>query len=441
MEKNHGNKSKLVKYYPKILAPVNDFTTLIAAIDAGCDEIYFGIRGFNMRATAKNFTISDMKKISKLCHEKKVKAFLALNVITYNSETKELKKIISKAKSAGIDAIIAWDMAVIQECIKQKVPVHLSTQNSISNYEALKFYKKIIPNLTRVVLARECSLEDIRNIIKQIKKDKLNVEIETFIHGAMCVSISGRCMLSHHLFGKSANRGECLQPCRRNYEVHKQYNSNTTHEIKSTDKIDKIVGNNEFILGEDAVISPKDMCTLPFIDKLVDAGIYSFKIEGRNRSAEYVHTTINAYRQVIDYYIEHGAGRELEDLKKKQLEKLKTVFNRGFSGGFYLGKPINEWSSSRTGEQTTMKLYAGKISNYYPKISVAEIQIEDRTLSKGDNIIIQGPTTGNYELKVVEMKDEKGFIETAKKGMIIGLKVGKKVRKNDSVYQIVKKTS
>jgi putative protease len=412
---------------PKILAPVNDFTALKAALDAGADEVYFGIRGFNMRATAKNFTISDVKKVVKICHEKNVRAFLALNIILYNSETKAVKKIVGKAKESGIDAIVAWDMYVIKECIKQKMNVHLSTQNSISNYEALKFYKSAIPTLKRVVLARECTLKGIRDIIKNIERDKLNVEIETFVHGAMCVSVSGRCMLSHHLFGKSANRGECLQPCRRNYK---------TYEIRSTDASDK---DNEFILGEDCIISPKDLCTLPFIEQLVDAGIDSFKIEGRNRSAEYVYTTVKAYKDAITYYIQNGKDKGFEELKKTQLEKLKTVFNRGFSNGFYLGKPINEWSSSRTGEQTTMKLYVGKITNYYPKINVAEISVEDQPICQNDNIIIQGPTTGNYELKASEMRDEKGVIDRALKGTIIGLKVDRKVRKNDQLYKIVKK--
>jgi putative protease len=420
---------------PVILAPINDYTSLKTAIDAGCDEVYFGIRGFNMRSTAKNFTVADLTKISKMCHENDVKALLALNTVIYNQEIKTVKTIVKKAKDSKIDAIVAWDMSVIQECVKQGMEVHLSTQNSISNYESLKFYKSIIPTLKRVVLARECTLEDITEIIKNIKKDKLNIEIETFIHGAMCVSISGRCMLSHHLFGKSANRGECLQPCRRSFKAY---------EIRSSDKLDD---GNEFLLGEDALISPKDLCTLEIIDKLIDSGIKAFKIEGRNRSPEYVYTTIKAYKEVIEYYIEHKQNiskdkkvkTEFEELKKKGLEKLKTVFNRGFSKGFYMGKPMNEWSSSRTGEQTTMKLYSGKVTNYYPKINVAEILIEDNTLNKGDNIAIQGPTTGHYELKISEMKDDKGFTSKAIKGTTIGLKVEKKVRKNDQVYKIVEK--
>ena len=426
------------KSKPLILAPVNDFTSLKSAIDAGANEIYFGIRGFNMRATAKNFSIDDMKKITKICHESNVKAILALNIIIYDYETKTAGIIIKKAKDAGIDAIVAWDMSVIQECINQKIDIHLSTQNSISNYEAIKFYKKNIPRLKRVILARECTLDDIKSIIKSIKKDKLNIEIETFIHGAMCVSISGRCMLSNHLFGKSANRGECLQPCRRNYSVY---------EIRSTDKIDKLDGRNEFLLGEDCIMSPKDLCTLPFIEKLIDAGIDVFKIEGRNRNPEYIYTTVKAYQDVILFY-QHNKSKIIQNknikseydwLKEKNLNKLKTVFNRGFSTGFYLGKPVNDWSSSRTGEQTTMKLFVGKVLNYYPKISVADIQIEDHAINKNDLITIQGPTTGNYELKVLEMKNDLGFTDIAPKGKVIGIKVWKKVRRNDQVYNIVEK--
>ena len=406
-----------VIHRPKILAPVSDFTMLRAAIDAGCDEVYFGIKDFNMRATAKNFSIKDIKRIVGICHKDGVKAFLALNIIIYNHET----------KITGVDAMIAWDMSVISACIKNKIPVHLSTQNSISNYEALRHYKMMVPNLQRIVLARECSLEDIKNIITRIKKDKLNVEIETFIHGAMCVSVSGRCMLSHHLFGKSANRGECLQPCRREYGVYK---------MKSTDRLDV---DNEFLLGEDCVISPKDLCTLPFIEQLIDSGIDAFKIEGRNRNAEYVHTTVEAYREVINHYNKHGNDKEYERLKKENTEKLRRVFNRDFSSGFYLGRPLGEWSSPRTGEQTQMKLYVGKVMNYYPKIHVAEILVEDKTLKKGDNVFIQGPTTGHYELIAKEMKDDDGFTDSASKGAVIGLKVDRKVRKNDQVYKVVKK--
>ena len=251
----------------------------------------------------------------------------------------------------------------------------------------------------------------------------------------MCVSVSGRCMISHHLFGKSANRGECLQPWRRNFEVYK---------IKSTDSKDI---EKEFLLGEDAVISPKDLSTMEFIDQLIDSGIISFKIEGRNRSPEYVYTTVKAYKEVVHYYITHKAKiaqdkdekEKFEQVKNEAVEKLKTVFNRGFSKGFYLGKPLNEWSNSRTGNATQTKVYVGKVTNYYPKISVAEIYIEDNTLLEHDSILIQGPTSGNIELTVSEMKDDNGITTSAQKGIIIGLKVDKKVRKNDIVYKIIEK--
>ncbi len=423
------------KANPKILAPINDFTTLSAAIDAGCDEVYFGIKGFNMRATAKNFTLEDLPAIVKQCHQKKIRAFLALNIILYDHELADTEKVVKSAKEAGVDAIICWDMSVVQLCIKYEMETHLSTQNSISNYDSIAFYKKNIPTLKRVVLARECSLDDIKRIVAKIKEHNLGIEIETFIHGAMCVSVSGRCMISHHLFGKSANRGECLQPCRRNFEVYK---------IKSTDSKDI---DNEFLLGEDAVISPKDLSTMEFIDQLIDSGIISFKIEGRNRSPEYVYTTVKAYKEVVHYYITHKAKiaqdkdekEKFEQVKNEAVEKLKTVFNRGFSKGFYLGKPLNEWSNSRTGNATQTKVYVGKVTNYYPKISVAEIYIEDNTLLEHDSILIQGPTSGNIELTVSEMKDDNGITTSAQKGIIIGLKVDKKVRKNDIVYKIIEK--
>jgi putative protease len=219
------------------------------------------------------------------------------------------------------------------------------------------------------------------------------------------------------------------------------------YEIKSTDKVDRTIGNNEFLLGEDCIISPKDLCTLPFIEKLIDTGIDVFKIEGRNRSPEYVYTTVKAYKDVIEYYVANHPKisksknilSEYNWLKEKNLNKLKMIFNRGFSNGFYLGKPVDEWSNSRTGEQTTMKLYVGKVSNYYPKISVAEITVEDHPINKNDLLIIQGSTTGNYELKVLEMKNDLGFTDIATKGKVVCLKVGKKVRKNDQVYNVVEK--
>jgi putative protease len=266
---------------PELLSPVQDLVSLKAAIDAGCDAVYFGVKGLNMRAGAKNFDTKDIKKIVSIAHKNKVRAYLALNVIVYDDELAKVKKILGEAKKNKIDAVICWDLSVLELCNRLKIPIHLSTQASVTNLESLRsYYKKF--KIKRAVLARELSLEQIKGIIKKIKKNKLKVEIETFVHGAMCVSVSGRCFLSQEVFNKSANRGECLQPCRRKYI------------IKDSEE------KHEFLIGEDYVLSPKDLCTIEILDKLVDAGIDSFKIEGRNRSAEYVKVVTEVYRQAID---------------------------------------------------------------------------------------------------------------------------------------------
>ena len=265
---------------PELLAPIQDFTSLRAAIDAGADAVYFGIKGLNMRDSAKNFELKDLKKIHDICEKNDIKNYLALNTIIYDDEIKKLKTLLERSKSY-IDAVICWDFSVIKEADKLNMPIHLSTQASISNYEALSFLKKKIKNLRRVILARELSLKQIEKIIKNIKKDKLNIEIETFIHGAMCVSISGRCFISQFEFGRSANRGRCIQPCRRSYLVEDE--EGTRLRLKN-----------------DYIMSPKDLCTLPFIDRLIKARISSFKIEGRNRSPEYVKTVVECYREAID---------------------------------------------------------------------------------------------------------------------------------------------
>jgi len=266
----------------KLLSPAGDWISLRAAVKAGCDAVYFGIKEFNMRANAKNFSLVELGKVVEFCHLNKIKAFLTLNSIVYDEEIKKLEKIVSKAKQSKVDAIICWDYAVLNECVKVSMPIHLSTQASVSNYNALKSYKEKFPLIKSVNLARELSLEQIKRIIKDVKKDKLSVEIETFIHGAMCVSVSGRCFLSQEVFGRSANRGDCIQPCRRKYDVK------------------DIEEKHSFSLGEDYVMSPKDLCTIEIIDKLIKAGINVGKIEGRNRSPEYVKVVTESYREAID---------------------------------------------------------------------------------------------------------------------------------------------
>lgn len=400
---------------PEILAPIQDFVSLTAAIKAGCDAVYFGIKGFNMRAGAKNFSAQDLKKISKICKENNVKAYLALNTIIYEEEIKKVKVILEKAKKAKIDAIICWDMSVLRQAKRLKIPVHLSTQASVSNSEAAEFYRK--QGVERIILARECSLKQIKDIQKNSK-----VDLEVFVHGAMCVSVSGRCFLSQYLFNRSANRGECLQPCRRKFLVK------------------DIEEKHELELGEDYVLSPKDLCTLPFIERLIEANIRSFKIEGRNRSPEYVFTAVSAYRAAVDFYFAHkkkkGFKKNFEHLKKTLQNDLSSVYNRGFSSGFFLGKPIEEWSKVYGSKAKKKKVYIGKIVHFYNKINVAEIKIETKDLKIGDILMVQGPTTGVHKEKVSSMEMQHKKKKKAEKGDLVAVKLNTIARKNDKVFVI-----
>jgi U32 family peptidase len=393
---------------PELLSPVQDFVSLTAAIQGGADAIYFGIKGLNMRAGARNFLIKDLKKIIDTCHKNKVKAYLAINTIIYDKELKNVQSLLKKAKQAKIDAIIAWDFSVINEANKLNIPIHISTQASLANFEAIKSLKKQYKNIQRVILARELSLDQIGSIIQKLKKEKINVEIETFIHGAMCVSVSGRCFLSQEVFGKSANRGECLQPCRRMYT------------IKDVEE------NHEFSVGGEYVLSPKDLCTIKIIDKLLSSGIACFKIEGRNRSPEYVKVVTEVYRQAID-------NKKIN--KQALFNKLKEVYNRGFSEGFYMGKPINEWSKKYGSQATKKKIYIGLVNNFYKKHNVAEIKVESHGLKVGDHLMIQGHKTGVIEQTITSMQIEHKEVKQIKKGRI-GIKLEKSSRENDKVFVI-----
>ena len=299
---------------PELMAPAGDWTMLHAAINAGADAVYLGVDKLNMRAKAKNFTVDELPEIVKVSRERQVKTYLTINSIIFEEELNEVREIISKAKDARVDRIICWDLAVAQLCSEQNFPFCISTQGSVSNSVSASVYKKL--GAIRIVLARECSLDEIKKI-----RANTDLEIEAFIHGAMCIAVSGRCFMSHHLFDKSANRGECIQPCRREYEVYDN----------ATDK--------SFLVGEDYVLSPKDLCTIEFIDQLIEAGIDSFKIEGRKRAPEYVAKTVSIYRRAIDLYFE---GKLTKEKKKEFLTELETVYNRGFSTGFYFGKPSSE---------------------------------------------------------------------------------------------------
>lgn len=385
----------------ELLAPVSNFEMLQAAIQAGCDSVYFGIKEWNMRMTATNFSLNELKKVISLCHKNKVKAYLTLNTIIYEKELELVKRILKEAKKKKIDAIIAWDHAVIKEAIKQKLKVHLSTQSSISNSDSALFYKKL--GVKRIILARECSLEDIKKI-----KNKTKMEIEVFIHGALCVSVSGRCFTSQFLFGKSANRGDCIQPCRREYHV-----KDTENEF-------------ELKLKNNYIMSAKDLCTLPFFEKLIESKITSFKIEGRNKSPEYVKVVTEVYREALDTYPNIN--------KTRLLKKLKTVYNRDFSSGFYLGKPINEYIDTYGSKAEKKKTYIGYIKKFYKKINVAEIKIQSNNLKKNDNILIIGPTTGVIEQKITSIQINHKKVKEVKKGQQAGIKLNSLARENDKIY-------
>jgi len=384
----------------ELLAPAGDFPMLVSAVKAGADAVYFGLKEFNMRASAKNFTIKDLDKISEICKPKKVKRYLTLNTIIYEGELQKLEDLIKKVKEK-VDAVICWDLAVIQLCKKYKIPFHISTQASISNTESAKFYKKF--GAERIVLARELNLNQIKEISKIIP-------IECFIHGAMCVAVSGRCFTSQFLFGRSANRGECIQPCRRSYLIKDEQEG---YELK--------IENNK-------VMSAKDLCTLPFIEELKKAGITSFKIEGRIRDARYVDTVVKIYRKALDKNL---TKKELQEL----VEELKKVYNREFSSGFYLGIPTSEdFSKVEHSAAKEKKHFVGKVTHYYPRISVAKIRLVSN-MKIGEDIIIIGKITGIEKSKIERIEINHKPVKQGKKGEEVAMKLPK-VRKGDEVYLI-----
>lgn len=401
-------KEKIKK--PELLAPAGDWSMLNVAINSGADSIYFGLKNLSMRAAANNFDVSELPKIVEFCNEKNVKAHLTLNTIVFENELEELDKIIPAAKKAGVEMVICWDMSVIQKCIDYEMPFCVSTQASVSNSSTVAFYERL--GAKRIVLARECTLDKIKEI-----KSRTNIEIEAFVHGAMCIAVSGRCFMSHEVFGKSANRGECLQPCRREYE------------IKDMDE------KFSLTLGEDYVLSPKDLCTIDFIDKLIEAGINTFKIEGRKRAPEYIAKSVSTYRKAIDHYFD---GTLTQEIKLEYLEELKKVYNRGFSSGFYFGQPGSESYTKTFGSiATTKKIYVGRVLNYYKKSKIAFVRLEADSLSIGDSIYIIGSTTGLVELTLKKIIQDEIELNSVNKGSDLTFECEELVRANDRVYKIV----
>ena len=401
----------------EIMAPVGSYESLMAAINAGADSIYFGIEGLNMRSkSANNFTTEDLHKIAAICREHDVKSYLTVNTIIYDEDLALMREIIDSAKAADVSAIIAADVAPMLYARSIGVEVHLSTQLNITNVEALRFYAQFADV---VVLARELNMDQVAAIHKAIIEEPIvgpagePIRIEMFAHGALCMAVSGKCYLSLHEQGKSANRGSCSQICRRSYEVK-----------------DKETGI-ELEIDNQYIMSPKDLKTIHFLNKMLDAGVRVLKIEGRARGPEYVDTVVRAYREAVDTYC---TGNFTTDNVEKWDNHLGQVFNRGFWDGYYLGQRLGEWTSSYGSSATKQKVYVAKTTKYFGKVGVGEFAVESGELKVGDEIIITGPTTGLVRFVVEEIRVDMEPVEKAVKGQLCSIAVPEKVRPGDRLY-------
>ncbi len=405
----------------EIMAPVGSRESFAAAIQAGADSIYFGIEKLNMRAhSATTFTIDDLKEIAATCNEHGIKSYLTVNTIIYGEDIPLMHEIIDAAYEAGISAVIASDVAVMTYCRKIGQEVHLSTQLNITNIEALKFYAQFADV---VVLARELNMEQVADIYRQICEQNVCgpsgklIRIEMFCHGALCMAVSGKCYLSLDNAGRSANRGECMQICRRSYIV------------TDAETGDQLHVDNKYIM------SPKDLKTVRFIDKMMEAGVRVFKIEGRARGAEYVYTVIKCYKEAIASVLDDTFSEEKKDAWD---ERLATVFNRGFWDGYYQGQRLGEWNKNYGSCATEKKVYVGKGVKYFSKLGVAEFAIEASEISVGDKLLVTGPTTGVMYMDATEIRYDLNSVETAHKGERISLPVPDKVRPSDKLFKLVK---
>jgi U32 family peptidase len=404
----------------ELLAPAGSYESLAAAIHGGADAVYFGVGELNMRAhSSKSFELKDLRKVVSICSKNSVRAYLTVNTVIYDKEVARMHKVVTAAKKWGISAIIASDQSVINYARSVIMPVHISTQVNISNTEAVKFYSAFADVM---VLARELNLDQVKKIHRGIIKEKISgpsgqpVRLEMFVHGALCMSVSGKCYLSLHEHNHSANRGACLQSCRRAYLVEDR-ESGTQLEIE-----------NEYIM------SPKDLCTIGFLDKIIESGASVFKIEGRARSPEYVKTVTECYREAIDSVLD---GTYSKEKIEEWSNRLNSVFNRGFWDGYYLGQRLGEWNDSYGSKATKKKIYLGKNTNYYSKIGVAEFLIENKTLRPGDEVLIIGPSTGVVELTIDELRTGEGPQDVVKKGDVCAFKVKEFIRKSDKLYKLV----
>ena len=404
----------------EIMAPVGSYESLAAAIQAGANSIYFGVENLNMRShSANNFTIGDLHRIVGICKEHGLKSYLTVNTIIYDTELDLMRSIVDAAAEAGLTAIIACDLSVLQYARSKGVEVHASTQLNITNIEAVRFFAQFCDV---VVTARELNLDQVAAIARAISEQNIRgpkgelVQIEVFAHGALCMAISGKCYLSLHQYGRSANRGQCFQPCRRGYEV-------TDCET-----------GQQLLIDDKYIMSPKDLCTLPFLDRVLRAGVRVLKIEGRARGAEYVKTVVESYRRAIDAICDGTFSQQIVD---EQVNQLKTVFNRGFWDGYYLGRRLGEWSGVYGSKATKRKEYVGRCTNFFTKLNVAEITLESGALHTGDQLLIMGETTGVYEHTISEMRVDLKPVGEAVKGQALSIAVTDIVRRGDRVYKLV----
>jgi len=403
----------------EIMAPVGSYESLMAAIQGGANSVYFGIGKLNMRSrSSKNFTLDDLEKISEICHQNNIRSYITLNTIIYDEELDEMRLIVEAAKAGNISAIIASDQSVIQYARLKDVEVHMSTQTNITNIEAVKFWSNFADVM---VTARELTLSQVAEITRQIELQQIKgpsgnlIQIEVFAHGALCMAVSGKCYLSLDTMNSSANRGACLQPCRRGYKV--------------TD----LDGEIELQIDNEYIMSPKDLKTLDFIDIILKAGVRVLKIEGRGRSADYVKTVSKVYREAVDAWF---AGVFTPQNIELWNQKLATVYNRGFWDGYYMGSKIGKWTKDYGSMATKRKEYIGKVTNYFSKIGVAEIKMETKELSVGDEIQITGPTTGVYEATIPEIRVDEKPVQKTVKGDLCSVATTVLVRRMDKVFRV-----
>ncbi len=403
----------------EIMSPVGSYESLMAAIQGQANSVYFGIGKLNMRSrSSQNFTLEDLQKISEICKEHNIRSYITLNTVIYDDEMDEMSSIVNAAKENEITAIIASDQSVIQYANEVGMEVHMSTQTNITNIAAVKYWSQYADVM---VTARELNLKQVAAITKAIEEQQIKgpsgnlIQIEIFAHGALCMAVSGKCYLSLDNLNTSANRGACLQQCRRPYKV--------------TDDDDiELVVDNEYIM------SPKDLKTLDFIDKIIKAGVRVLKIEGRGRSADYVKTVSKVYREAVNAYFD---GTFTPDNIEKWNTRLKTVYNRDFWDGYYLGRKMGEWTEKYGSLATKKKIYVGKINNYFSKLKVAEVKMETHDLSVGEEIKIIGPTTGVYEDHVPEIRVDLNSVDQTVKGEFCSIPVKELVRRGDKVYKVV----